>query len=289
MEVAHWPNKGWATIDKILDSGSLTREGDTSNRPGRFTYSGDRPARWREQEGIWLQGYWCFDWYDEAIRVKSIDRDKRQITLAAPALYGLKQGNPSPRRFRALNVLEELDEPGEFYIDRTSRVLYFWPPQPIDAKSRVALSTLDGSLLRMNGAERVTVRGMTFEATLGNGIEVNGGKSDTIAGCIVRNTRLLGIRVIGGSEHHVDGCEIYDTGTGGLVLQGGDRKTLTAAHHEATNNHIHDFSRHQQASAYGVVKASDLPAISGSTVETTAFTSSLRFTSSSRNSFIMPE
>jgi hypothetical protein len=101
---------------------------------------------------------------------------------------------------------------------------------------------------------------MTFEASLGNGIDVTSGKNDTIAGCIVRNTRQLGVRVVGGSEHRVDGCEIYDTGTGGLVLEGGDRKTLTAAHHEATNNHIHDFSRHQQTSAYGVTLAASATA-----------------------------
>jgi hypothetical protein len=46
----------------------------------------------------------------------------------------LRQGNPSPRRFRAINVLAELDEPGEFYIDRAARVLYFWPPEPIGEK-----------------------------------------------------------------------------------------------------------------------------------------------------------
>ena len=139
MEIAHWPNSGWATIDKILDAGSLPREGDNSNRPGTFTYSGDRPARWKEAEGVWLQGYWCFDWYDEVIRIGAIDRKARSITLAAPHVYSLRQGIPSPRRYRALNLLEELDQPGEFYVDRKTNRLYFWPPSDI-AASRVTIS-----------------------------------------------------------------------------------------------------------------------------------------------------
>ncbi|MBA3776530.1 MAG: right-handed parallel beta-helix repeat-containing protein, partial [Betaproteobacteria bacterium] len=251
MTVARWPNKGWATVSKIIDAGSVPREGDQSNRPGIFAFAGDEPARWNVDAGVWLQGYWCYDWYDEAIRIRSIDRDQRQITLAAAALYGVKQGNPSPRRFRALNVFEELDEAGEFYIDRAARVLYFWPPSSIEG-ARITLSTLKGPLLRVKDAQHVTVRGIIIEASLGAAIEVSGGQANRIESCTVRNVRELGIRITGGSEHRVENCDITDTGTGGLVLEGGDRKALTPGNHQAINNHIWNFSRHQLTGAYGI-------------------------------------
>ncbi len=252
MTLSHWPNKGWATISKIIESGSTPREGDNSNRPGIFEYSDARPDRWNAEQGVWLQGYWCYDWYEETIKVQSIDRAKHQITLAAPALYSVKQGNPSPRRFRALNLLEELDERGEFYIDPVNGTLYFWPP-PALKDARVTLSTLNAPLLSLTNVEHVTFRDFTIEASLGNGIEISGGRSNRIESCIVRNTRELGIRVKGGAGHIIESCDIHDTGTGGLVLEGGDRKTLTPAHHEALNNHIWQFSRHQLTSAYGIV------------------------------------
>ncbi|MDQ6631050.1 MAG: right-handed parallel beta-helix repeat-containing protein, partial [Verrucomicrobiota bacterium] len=251
MTLARWPNKGWATISKIIESGSVSREGDNSNRPGIFEYNDARPDRWNAERGVWLQGYWCYDWHEETIKVKSIERNQHRITLAAPALYGIKQGNPSPRRFRAMNILEELDEPGEFYIDRVAGVLYFWPPSPLE-NSRVTLSLLNAPLLVLTNVEHVTFRGFTVEASLGNGIEIFSGRSNRIENCVVRNTRQLGIRVIGGTGHVVERCEIHDTGTGGLVLEGGDRKTLTPAHHEALNNHIWQFSRHQFTAAYGL-------------------------------------
>jgi hypothetical protein len=125
MTPARWPNEGWATIAKIAEPGSVPGDGATSPRPGTFEYSGDRPSRWNAEAGVWLLGYWCFDWYEETIKVQSIDGDKRQITLARPTVYGIKQGNPAPRRYRALNVLEELDQPGEFFVDRVSGRLYF--------------------------------------------------------------------------------------------------------------------------------------------------------------------
>jgi hypothetical protein len=254
MTLARWPNEGWTTIARILDSGSVPREGETDNRPGIFEYSGDRPGRWNVQAGVWLQGYWCFDWYEETIRVKAINPDRHSIALAKPSLYGVKQGNPSPRRYRALNLLEELDRPGEFYLDRSTDTLFFWPPAEPKG-SRIVLSTLTTPLLILTNAEHITLRGFTLEAGLGDGIEVSGGRSNAILACTMRNLRQVGIRVAGGLGHRIEGCDIHDTGTGGLVLEGGDRKTLTPAGHQAINNHIWQFSRHQLTSAYGLILA----------------------------------
>ena len=254
MSLARWPNEGWTTIAKIIDSGSRPRDGDRSNRPGVFEYSGDQPKRWNVEAGVWLQGYWCYDWREETIQVKSIDREKRHITLAEPHTYSVQQGNPSPRRYRALNLLEELDQPGEYYIDRDRARLYFWPPEEL-AGAQIVLSTLAAPVLVLNGAEHVTVRGFIVEMGLGDAIHMTEGKGNRLQACHVRNMRQLGIRIEGGSGHRVEACDIHDTGTGGLYLAGGDRPTLTAAGHEASNNHIWDFSRHQLTSAHGLTLA----------------------------------
>lgn len=249
MAVAHWPNEGWATIAKIVESGSMRRDNKPPESSGVFEYSGDRPSRWNVDAGVWLQGYWCYDWYDETIKVKSVAADQHQITLAAPAVYGVKEGNPSPRRFRALNLLEELDQPGEYYIGEG--ILYFWPPAEI-TKSRVVLSLLNAPLFLLKDVEYVTIRGFIFEASLGHGIEISGGANDCIDHCTIRDTRQLGARITGGLNHRIENCDIYDTGGGGLALEGGDRKTLTPAHHEALNNHIWQYSRHLLTGSYAV-------------------------------------
>ena len=127
MTVARWPNDDWAKIAKIVECGSIPRKGDSSGRAGVFEYHGDRPARWDVSKGVWLSGYWCFDWYNETIKVSGVDKDRRRIILARPSHYGIRQGNPSPRRYYAVNLLEELDSPGEYYIDNAKKKLYFWP------------------------------------------------------------------------------------------------------------------------------------------------------------------
>jgi hypothetical protein len=241
MTLARWPNQGWATIAKIIAPGSHPRIGDKGNLGGVFEYSGDRPSHWDVASGIWLHGYWCYDWYAEVIQVKQIDREKLQIALAAPSLYSVQQGNPSPRRYYALNLLEELDSPGEYFIDAKAGLLHFWPPAPLkDAK--VVLSTLKGPIVTIKDAHDVILRGFTVEASLANGINVVGGHDVCIQGCEIRNTRELAISIAGGVKNRVEDCDIHDTGTGGILLAGGDRKTLTPAGHEAVNNHIWRFS-----------------------------------------------
>jgi hypothetical protein len=142
MQIARWPNTSWAAISNVFDPGADPRDGDKSSRLPVFAIADPRPRGWDTDAGVWLFGEFTYNWYDEVIRVKSINRANGQITLAAPALYSVKSG-----RFYALNLLEELDSPGEFYIDAKNRRLYFWPPAPVE-KARIVLSILKAPLVK---------------------------------------------------------------------------------------------------------------------------------------------
>jgi hypothetical protein len=256
MTLACWPNEGWATIAKIIDKGTMKNDGSVSdasdpnkprskeNRGGVFTYEGDRPARWKPEAGVWLHGFWCFDWYDDAIRVAAIDPVKREITLKVGHTYGVRQGNPSPRRWRAVNVFEELDRPGEYFIDREASRLYFWPPEKLDG-ARVALATRDEPLLALQDVSNVTLRGLTLEEAQGDALRVRGCRRVSVEGCLIRNIRRKAISMEGGAGNRIFACDIHDTGTGGIDLGGGDRKTLTPAGHVVENTRIWNFSVHQ--------------------------------------------
>jgi hypothetical protein len=256
MTLACWPNEGWATITKILDKGTMLNDGSvtdaadpkkvrpTENKGGVFTYEGDRPARWKVDTGVWLHGFWCFDWYDDAIRVTSIDPVKREIALKVGHLYGVRQGNPSPRRWRAVNVFEELDRPGEYFIDRETHRLYFWPPATLD-KARVTLAIRDEPLVTLQNVRNVTLRGLTFEEAQGDALQVRDCCNVRVERCAIRNIRRKAIHMDGGADNLITGCDIYNTGTGGVQLGGGDRKTLTPARQVLENTHIWNFSVHQ--------------------------------------------
>lgn len=251
MTLARWPNDDWATITSIVESGPAPWRNHPSDKLGVFEYSGERPERWVSAPEVWLHGYWCFDWSAETIKVGAIDTENHQITLSEQHHYGLGSGNPAPRRYYATNLLEELDQPGEYFIDRASGKLYFWPPGDLSGAD-IVLSMLNSPVVALNEVSHVQLEGLTVETCVGTGIEVKGGEDVTIQSCTVRNTGQDGIVINGGTRHAVVGCDIHDTGTAGLRVSGGDRKTLTPCDHVVDDNHIWRISRRQRTHAYNI-------------------------------------
>lgn len=249
--LAQWPNEGWAEIAEIVESGPAPWRNHVSNALGVFAYSGDRPSRWTTAPAVWLLGYWCFDWAIDSIKVKTIDTEKKCITLAENHVYGIGSGNSAPRRYKAFNLLEELDQPGEYFIDRENGLLYFWPPEALKDQP-IVLTTLRDPIVTMDNVSNVALRGLTFEMCAGTAIRIEGGRGDSIAGCTVRNTGLGAIEVNGGEQHTIVGCDIYNTGTHGIQMSGGDRKTLTPSLHEIRNNDIYNVSLRQRTHAYNL-------------------------------------
>lgn len=232
MTLARWPNNAWTKIASIPGG----QDG------GQFGYEGDRPARWKSLEDVWAYGYWTFDWADSFEKVASLDTQKRIVRTAPPhSTFGYTAG----KRFYFLNVLEELDSPGEYYIDREQGVLYFWPLDAPAGRSQEAfVSVLSQPLIALQGASYVTLQGLTGEGCRGNAIEIKGGSHTLVAGCVLRNIGQVAVTIEGGAtESGVQSCDISATGDGGIVLDGGDRKTLTSGRLFAVNNHIHHTSR----------------------------------------------
>ena len=129
MTLARWPNEGFVRVERVLGDRPFSSHGIKGNHDGHFAYEGQEPERWRDEPEVWLHGYWFWDWSDSFQRVASIDPAKREIILAPPQHgYGYRAG----QRYYALNLLSELDAPGEWYLDREQGCLYFWPPGALE-------------------------------------------------------------------------------------------------------------------------------------------------------------
>ncbi len=239
MTMARWPNEDMMHVmDTCVQDGHQVI-GIPGSKVGRFVYEGDRPARWKDEKDALLYGYWFFDWADSYERIAGIDTDKHEITLAEPPhTYGYRKG----ARYYAVNLLSEMDQTGEWYLDRANSLLYFLPPSD-PANAEVTLSLFAEPLLRMEGTARVQFEGLTWELASGDAIQVKDGTDCRFAGCIVRRCGGNGITITGGRNCGVLSCDIYSMGRGGTLITGGDRKTLTPGGHFVENCHIHHLSR----------------------------------------------
>lgn len=238
MTLSRWPNEGFVRIVDVVEQDGHEIHGIKGSKTGKFFYEGDRPKRWVNETDGWLHGYWFWDWSDQRQKIESIDTEKSILAVAPPYHgYGYRKG----QWYYAFNMLSELDSPGEWYVDRASGVLYFWPPAPLEEGSVVV--SVSPSLLSMDEVEHVAWRHVTFEAARGACVSIHGGAGDCIEGCVIRNAGGGAVSVSGGAKHTVYGCDIYQMGGGGISLDGGDRTTLTPAGHVAENNHIHEYGR----------------------------------------------
>jgi hypothetical protein len=227
MTLARWPNQGFAKIATTPDG----EKGFT------FTVQGANLAAWKDEPDLLATGYWFNNWADATISIKAIDLATQRITLTEPAPnYGLKIGQPVFFQ----NALAELDQPGEWYLDKTNGVLYFWPLQPLH-ENEVEVSML-GKLLVIDSASHIRIGRITFQSARGDAITVKGGHHVSIANSVVRN---IGNRatVISGQDNGLTDMLIENIGEGGVVLAGGDRQTLTPANLYVERSTIRRFAR----------------------------------------------
>lgn len=239
LPMARWPNSGFAQITGVNLLKPITSHGLVGSSDGAIVFKHARIRQWAMEAEALLHGYWFWDWCDSYEKIQGIDITNAIIRLEPPVHhYGFRPGQP----FRAVHMLCELDEPGEWYLDRATGKLYVWPPSH-PQNARVELSVHPGPLFKLLGARFVRLERLQLEGAAGDAIHIFGGAGCTVAGCTIRNCGGDGLAIRGGSNHMVLSCDLYNLGRGGVVLEGGDRRKLTPGAHAVINCHVHHVSR----------------------------------------------
>ncbi|NLX13901.1 MAG: right-handed parallel beta-helix repeat-containing protein [Phycisphaerales bacterium] len=238
MTLARWPNEGFVEIRKLIEPGS--RETGT---PSVFEYDSDRHARWTQATDLWLFGYFHFLWADATIKVDRIDPAARTITTAEPYHYGGRgMDTRQPIIYYAFNLIEELDQPGEWYLDRDTGILYLYPPCD-PARMTAEIGMLSVPMVTMNNVDHLHMEGLVFDLARDNGLTLGNCRHCLLAGCTVTRMAGNGITIRDGRHSGILGCDVHTIGRRATEVIGGDRETLTPAGHFVENCRIYDFGR----------------------------------------------
>ena len=233
MTLAQWPNKGEFTSIAGFPEGGVDDEhgSQIGAKENGYFYEGDRPSLWKTPSAanpIWAHGYWAWDWANSYQKITSIDTAKKLILLEPKNLHG---GFRKGQRVYYVNILEELDQPGEYYVDTEQGILFFLPPEEGAPRAETFVSELETPMISMKQASFITFENIDFTATRGQGVVIENAINTIIKNCRFTNIGSRALELTGGSGCLISKCDFINTGDGGVSVSGGDRMKLTPCGH----------------------------------------------------------
>ena len=248
LHLAKYPNKGLLHIGEVLKIGEVQSKewrqklgvSDKEKGGAIFKAAHDIPESWLKHDDVWLSGTFSVGWADDHQLVKKIDPKQKTIELQFPTSYGVLCSVPeiaknrqdiSVRGYVVYNLLEEIDEPLEYYIDRKRGMFFAMLSEPPKKGQYIDFSTLESPILKISESKNVSVSGIKFSAGRGVGLSVADSNNVKISNCEFTNFGGFGANAEGIERNPRNGyifenCRFADNGSGGLRITGGDRKKL---------------------------------------------------------------
>ena len=260
QKLAGWPNGEYTGLIKPIDSneyGKRTKSGIANGCSFKVNY--DRPSQWSKPEQAWLSGTigpnYEFDYYP----VSRFDSEEKRVYLSRGAL----EKYYTEPYYRFENVPEELDEPGEYYIDRQSGMLYFYPPEdaPKDSVLTITMSTptLDvsrkapNSMFRIENSKNIVFKNLIFKGGCGSAITGKNNSNIKFINCEINSFGENGIRFDASTDITISDCKIHDVGQDGILFVScGNYQTLSPSNIVVSNNDIYNFARLERSYKTGI-------------------------------------
>ncbi len=216
--LARWPKRSddpsvstsWVTATPTANSLQFTSATDITSRGWSF---GSMPTIDMPWAHIIGGGY-----HDAVVQMTAASATTISTATAEPE--GI-DGSFSQGRWAAVNMLEEVNTAGDYWIDRTNGVVYFLPPAGDPTSHETVITTLQAPLLWVdNTASYIVFDGLTVEAGQMFLMRV-AAPNITIKNSTFRNAGGTGI-IVGNTNVTIDRCKFYGLVGSGVSFVGHD-------------------------------------------------------------------
>jgi len=242
LTIARYPNDSVLGVSEIVDYGWNIDDdlgpNDASLLPGtpfKIKIDDARLSHYADAKDPLLYGFFRYHWADQTVPF-TYDANTEIITSAWSALFGVTDN----AQMYFYNLLEEIDEPGEYYLDYDTGDLYFYPPTDLVGQ-KLQMSCLDESLIKIQNADYLEFHDFEIGTTRKEAVEISNGEHNVISNLEISNTAANAVTVFG-RYNTVKNCYIHDV-NGGIELSSNGRSDLQETCNQVINNHIKDYAR----------------------------------------------
>ncbi|MBR7032834.1 MAG: S-layer homology domain-containing protein [Clostridia bacterium] len=199
--LARYPNMYADGTDHLLDHAGETV--DEEHIVTDLLILKNRIDKYRTTEGLLLYGYLTTGWYKDTLETDGYDKSTGSFHIPHPEKARMGKLRMLPEfdsrywnKTAVVNVSEELDAKGEYWIDRDTGTFYVFSPS---GEYRFAGG---GDMITLDSARYITLRGLTFENCEKYMIKASGHpRGLTIDGCSFSGgAGDLMVRIIGGNK-----------------------------------------------------------------------------------------
>lgn len=260
--IARWPNSDTTGMEKVdselsekypsgVDTGvydagpwtakynSFVTEDRDVGRYGKngfeFKVSDKKPFTWNGISDIYMVGSFFAEYITNTVSVEDFNADRCSVITSGTKWTSPRGARYSDKnRFYYANVLDELDIPGEFCIDKSTNKLYVYPFDSVDSFN---LSTSDSieTLIEISDSTGVVLSGVDFSNLSSMPISVVSCADTIIQNCMFDNVSKRAVTVSDSRYSGIINCDFI--GTGGVrVTNEKDVASLQPSYNFVQNN-----------------------------------------------------
>ena len=273
LRAPRWPESGYLTVKALAPEDDLFTE---ENTPWEFTLGqrsfyadpADLPA-FSDPENVQVRI--LHYWHDELMYLTGVDPATGKLSLSRPSSMKIRDID----RYYFENVFEALDAPGEWYLDRAQRKLYYIPEAGERPDTLVLRAPVTDKLIEIEGVSGIGFSHIRFTETdwkvpvptgdwadwrvqydidalqaaldVDGALTVRGAQNIRFAGCEFLNIGADGVKLMDGVKHsRIENC-LFENIAATAVFVGGPNGSPgdpdVAEDITVTNNRIAGYGR----------------------------------------------
>ncbi len=226
---SRWPNDGYAKVASVPVL-------------GKFTVEEENVKNWTTATEAQVSGFMNADYERITRPITNVDADNYTVTISGTRPF---QTTRSGARYFVKNLLEEVDVPGEWFVDRSAGILYFYPPYTMKDSKFEITTLIDKNMFDISNTQGISFHNITFEKVSGAAIWMPGADNICVTKCKFENITgdfaIAGHKLFTDTTYPVDNITIdgnlgWMLGRGFAILRTGDINTLEHGNSKVTNN-----------------------------------------------------